>query len=271
LSTTFADRPCRILVVDDEIVVWEVIRNTLERPGRYLVYAPDGEKAISLALEEHFDLLIVDKNLPGITGLDVIRRAKSHDANIATLLITAYASRESAEEAMAIGVDDYLVKPFDVADLEDKVIEVLDSREKRKGRSIRSRPATTRCRVLICESDERIGRLMQEGVELLGHKAISVSKVSKILESLRAKDADALICELEILQRDNAEACFLRSTLLIHPEVNFIAVAMEHGLEGAVEAIHQGAQKVLYRPFLKKATDIARELEPFLGKTSGRT
>ncbi len=271
MSAAFVDRPCRILVVDDEVVVWEVVRNTLERPGMYLVYAPDGEKAISLALKEHFDLLIVDKNLPGITGLDVIRRAKAHDANIATLLITAYASRESAEEAMAIGVDDYIVKPFDVADLEAKVIEVLDRRDKRSRRSRSTRPVTARYRVLICESDERIGGLLREGVELLGHKAVPVRKVSRILESLRAKEADALICELEILQRDNAGACFLRSTLMIHPEVNFVAVAMEHGLEGAVEAIHQGAQKVLYRPFLKKAADVAAELESLLGRAPHRT
>lgn len=266
LGTSYRDRSRRILVVDDESVVWEVVRNCLERPGLYLVYAPDGETAISLAIEEHFDLLIVDKNLPGITGLDVIRQAKAHDSELATLVITAYASRESAEEAMAIGVDDYIEKPFDVADLESKVIEILDLRDKRNRVPDDPRPQNTGLQVLICEGDAHTAHLMREGVELLGHKVDTVEKVSRLLESLRVKEADVLICELDILQRDNAEACFLRSALLVHPEVSFIAVAREHGLEGAVEAIHRGAQKVLYRPLLKKAEDIACQLEPLLGK-----
>jgi DNA-binding NtrC family response regulator len=264
--------PSRILVVDDELVVWEVIRNVLDRPGFYLVYADDGEKAIAMLLKEPFDLLIADKNLPGVTGLDVIRSAKTKDNNIGTLLITAYASRESAEEAMAIGVDDYIVKPFETSDLENKVSEVLENRRKRIG--LVSSPVKSKTgskRVLVCEPNVTTRKNLVAGIKLLGHRPIEVDKVSNVLEMIRNKQAEALICDLEILERDNAEACFLRSTLLVNPGVRFVAVAGERGLGGAVEAIHHGAGKVIYRPLLKRDVDVFEALSAFLGKVSRAT
>ncbi|MBW1808808.1 MAG: response regulator [Deltaproteobacteria bacterium] len=264
--------PSRILVVDDELVVWEVIRNVLDRPGFFLVYADDGEKAIALLLKEPFDLLIADKNLPGVTGLDVIRSAKAKDETMGTLLITAYASRESAEEAMAIGVDDYIVKPFETSDLEDKVSEVLENRRKRIGQvSSPPKSKTGRLRVIICEPIEATRNKLISGIRLLGHLAFEVDKVSDVLEMIRNKQAEALVCDLGILERDNAEACFLRGTLLVNPGVRFVVVAGERGLGGAVEAIHHGAGKVIYRPLLKRDVDVFEALSAFLGRVNRAT
>ncbi len=257
--------PARILVVDDEQVVWEVIRNTLDQPGWYLHYAPDGERAIELLLQEHFDLVIADKNLPGITGLDVIRQAKVRDAAMATLMITAYASRESAEEAMAIGVDDYLVKPFGVSDLHEKVVEVLERRQRRREKPETSgRPALLRT-VLVCEPDAACRKIIAESVRLLGHRSVVVNDMVEVLEALRLRRADALVCALETIRSDDASACFLRSTLLVHPGVFLVAVVGERGLDGAVEAAHHSARRVLYRSHLVDARRVAEELQPLLG------
>jgi len=244
-------RPKRILVVDDERIVWDVISNALDKPGMYLVYAADGEEAIRLLLQEPFDLLIADKNLPGITGLDVIRRAKATDSSMATLLITAYASRESAEEAMAIGVDDYIVKPFDIQELQEMVTEVLDRRQELKRLpEVEKDGSQLVKRVMICEDRESSRQHLVNGVSSLGHKPLVASSISEVLEAVRKKEIDVLICDLAHMQRDDAEACFLRSTLLVRPDICFIAVAAERGLENAVGAIHHGARRVVYRPML---------------------
>jgi DNA-binding NtrC family response regulator len=258
-------RSSRILVVDDELVVREVVRNVLDKPGLYLVDAADGEQAISLLLKEPFDLLIADKNLPGITGLDVIRCAKAVDANIGVLLITAYASRESAEEAMAIGVDDYIVKPFELSDLEQKVDEVIELRWKRVSMTRTPEKSASRQVVLICDPNRDSQECLVDGVKLLGHKPRVVAKVAEVLEALRKKDVDSLICDLDLIRKDNAASCFLRSTLLVTPDIQFVAVARERGLEGAVEAIHHGAGHVIYRP-LKNGMAVAENLKAFLGK-----
>ncbi|RLB59158.1 MAG: hypothetical protein DRI34_02805 [Deltaproteobacteria bacterium] len=265
-ATDIKDRSSRVLVVDDEQVVWDVISNALERPGLYLVYAPDGEQALSLIFSESFDLIIADKNLPGITGLDVIRQARATDPLVSTLIITAYASRESAEEAMAIGIDDYLVKPFELQDLRTKVDELLDRRARR--RELARAPARPLLRrsVLVCEPGEKVRRLLVEGIRRLGHAVRAVQQVSEILDALREKTADVIVCSLEILQKDSAGGCFLRSGLLVRPDVILVTVANERGLQDAVQAAGHGSRRILYRSQLRNAGDVSEQLVDLLGR-----
>ena len=259
-------RSVRILVVDDEEIVRTVIREVLERPGWYLVEAEDGEQAIGMLLKEPFDLLIADKNLPGITGLDVIRRAKAVDPRMGTLLVTAFASRESAEEALALGIDDYLCKPFDMADLEAKVIEALERRDQRASLpDSEPPPMPMRLRVMVIDPEQRSRALLVEGIGLLGHRVKTADTLGRALEALRKKELDALVCDLRALNRDDASACFLRSALIMTPGVRFVAVAGSVGLDHAIQAVNRGARKVLYRP-LVSAEDVAGELREFLGE-----
>ncbi len=259
-------RSVRILVVDDEEIVRTVIREVLERPGWYLVEAEDGEQAIGLLLKEPFDLLIADKNLPGITGLDVIRRAKASDPRIGTLLVTAFASRESAEEALALGIDDYLCKPFDMSDLEAKVFEALERREQRAGVPEIEPLVPVSLRALVIDEEKRSQQLLVQGLTLLGHQARTVDSLGRALEALRKKELDVLVCDLRVLNRDDASACFLRSALIMTPGVKFVAVAGSIGLDSAIQAVNRGARKVMYRP-LVSAEDVADELREFLGAT----
>lgn len=259
------ERSVRILVVDDEEIVRAVIREVLERPGWYLVEAEDGEQAIGLILKEPFDLLIADKNLPGITGLDVIRRAKASDPRMGTLLVTAFASRESAEEALALGIDDYLRKPFDMSDLEAKVLEALERREQRANLTEVEPVLPVRLRAMVIDPEPRSRALLVAGIELLGHRVRTADALGRALEALRKKELDVLVCDLRALNRDDASACFLRSALIVTPGVRFVAVAGSVGLDHAIQAVNRGARKVMYRP-LVSAEDVADELRSFLGE-----
>ena len=84
---------CRVLVVDDEDLVISVIREVLQLRDLQISEASDGESAVERLRQERFDLVIADKNLPGINGLEVLRRAKDRDPTVATLLVTGYSSR----------------------------------------------------------------------------------------------------------------------------------------------------------------------------------
>jgi CheY-like chemotaxis protein len=257
----------RFLVVDDEDVVRSVVRSALERPGVFLVEAADGEEAIRLLLGEHFDLILVDKNLPGITGLDVIRRARAVHPKIGTLLITGFASRESAEEALALGVDAYLVKPFDVAELQDRVAETLGRRSTPVEAPPKAGLRIGRRRVLVCDPSPASAEILRAGVEMLGHQAELTMDLSRVIQAVREKRLDTLVCDLELISRNEASACFLRSTLWTAPQIGFVAVAAQRGLDGAIQAIQRGATQVVYRP-LGTATDVARNLEAFLGRAA---
>jgi Response regulator containing CheY-like receiver, AAA-type ATPase, and DNA-binding domains len=252
-------------VVDDEEVVRRVIRETLEKPGTFIVEAEDGETAIALLLSEPFNLIICDKNLPGITGLDVIRRAKAKDPKIATLLITGFASRESVEEAMAIGVDEYVIKPFDLPELERKVTEASERRDLRLKAESKQPVTAAHQQLLLCISDPVARDILKRASESLGYRVTYIDSLSDVLTHIRNKKIMALICQLELLNRDNATACFLRSTLLMSPGVIFVAVSSRCALGNAVTALHYGAGNIIYQPLPDLAT-LSNTLRKFLQK-----
>src|SRR5512147_251353 len=107
----------RILVVDDEEIVRESLGGWLEKDGYTVAVLPDGASALARLKEERWSILIVDLKMPGIDGLQVLERAKKNQPGLAVVMMTAYATVDTAVAAMKLGAYDYLVKPFDPEEL----------------------------------------------------------------------------------------------------------------------------------------------------------
>jgi two-component system response regulator PilR (NtrC family) len=122
-------RPPRILVVDDERSMRELLAIVLRREGYEVLLAENGRSAIELLDREPVDLLISDIKMPDLSGVEVLRAAKKIDQDILGIMITAFASTETAVEAMRLGACDYLSKPFDIDLLKMKVREKIENRQ----------------------------------------------------------------------------------------------------------------------------------------------
>ena len=122
----------RILVVDDERSMRELLAIVLRREGYDVLLAENGKAAIELLERESIDVLITDIKMPDMSGVDVLRAAKKTDQDILGIMITAFASTESAVEAMRLGACDYLSKPFDIDLLKMKVREKVENRQLRQ-------------------------------------------------------------------------------------------------------------------------------------------
>ena len=125
-------RPARILVVDDERSMRELLAIVLRREGYEVLLAENGRAAIDLLEREPVDLLISDIKMPDLSGVDVLRAAKKIDQDILGIMITAFASTDTAVEAMRLGACDYLSKPFDIDLLKMKVREKIENRQLRQ-------------------------------------------------------------------------------------------------------------------------------------------
>jgi two-component system, NtrC family, response regulator PilR len=125
-------RPPRILVVDDERSMRELLAIVLRREGYEVLLAENGRAAVAALERESVDLLISDIKMPDMSGVDVLRAAKKIDQDILGIMITAFASTETAVEAMRLGACDYLSKPFDVDLLKMKVREKIENRQIRQ-------------------------------------------------------------------------------------------------------------------------------------------
>ncbi|HEX6212970.1 MAG TPA: sigma-54 dependent transcriptional regulator [Methylomirabilota bacterium] len=102
-----------ILIVDDDEIFLRPLQRTLEVAGYDVLVAPSGEDAMERLKRDDVDLVLTDRRLPGMDGVELVRRVKSEHAEVAAVVMTAYGTIGSAVEAMRLGAEDYLVKPFD--------------------------------------------------------------------------------------------------------------------------------------------------------------
>jgi two-component system, NtrC family, response regulator AtoC len=107
----------RILVVDDEEIVRESLGGWLEKDGYTVGAMPDGKSALEKLRGERWTIMVVDLKMPGMDGLQVLEEAKKLQPDIAVVIMTAYATVDTAVSAMKMGAYDYLVKPFDPEEL----------------------------------------------------------------------------------------------------------------------------------------------------------
>jgi DNA-binding response OmpR family regulator len=114
-----------VLVVDDEPTIAEVVARYLERAGYRTRIAADGPRAIDAAAEQRPDLVVLDLMLPGIDGLEVMRRLRERDRATPVILLTAKGEESDRVIGLRLGADDYVVKPFSPAELVARVDAVL--------------------------------------------------------------------------------------------------------------------------------------------------
>lgn len=115
-----------VLVVDDEPTITEVVARYLERAGYRTRVAADGPRAIEMATSQRPDLVLLDLMLPGLDGLEVMRRLRELDRDrIAVILLTAKGDESDRVIGLRLGADDYVVKPFSPAELVARVDAVL--------------------------------------------------------------------------------------------------------------------------------------------------
>jgi DNA-binding NtrC family response regulator len=157
------ERPA-VLLVDDARVVLKVVERALSTVGFTLSVAENEEQALRLIEEEEFVCALIDRNLVGADGLDLIKRIRERQPRCACMLMTAYPSVPSAVEALRLGVVDYIQKPspdFDViADRVQSAIRLHHSREGgQRTRSALRAVDDLRREVLVRSAEELVATL----------------------------------------------------------------------------------------------------------------
>ena len=107
----------RILVVDDEEMIREMLFDVLSQAGYTAKTAKDGNDAIAQIENEPFEIVITDLKMPGMSGLELLQRVQKINPDICVLIITAYSTVESAVSAMKLGAYDYICKPFELEEM----------------------------------------------------------------------------------------------------------------------------------------------------------
>lgn len=143
----------KLLVIEDDEVVCEFVSSSFEQEGHVVDVASNGKDGLFLAMSESYDVLVVDRMLPGIDGLKVIRTIRASDIDTPILILSALADVAERVAGLEAGADDYLVKPFAFSELRARA-------------NVLSRRRSNSCREQ--ESELRVGDL---SLNLLTRKA----------------------------------------------------------------------------------------------------
>jgi DNA-binding NtrC family response regulator len=169
-------RPMRILFADDETSIQELMRIELPRLGHEATVCPDGRTALAALDRTAYDCVLVDLDMPGVGGLEVIARVRETAPDTETVIITGKSSVESAVTAVRQGVFDYLTKPCKLADIQAVLERVRKKRE-----------LTTRLRAL-----ERRVRRAEGATQLVGGSA-GLEQVRRLIDRVAGSEAAVLV------------------------------------------------------------------------------
>jgi DNA-binding NtrC family response regulator len=121
----------RILVVDDEEDIRRLISGYLTEMNYHVVTANDGQEALGKYMQTDFDLIISDRVMPKIDGLELLKKIRRMNKEIMFLMVTGYPAVESAVEAIKAGAYDYIVKPFNMEDVKLRIERALEKKSLR--------------------------------------------------------------------------------------------------------------------------------------------
>lgn len=127
--------PTHILVVDDEEPIRLTMSDLLRRRGYEVMTAETGESALALIHQRPFDLLLLDLKMPGLSGIDVAKRARERLPDAAIIILTGHGSLDSALDGLHLGVFDYMLKTSSPRDVLERVAAALAKQQEERRRS----------------------------------------------------------------------------------------------------------------------------------------
>ena len=127
----------RILIIEDDTLLAEAIADSLRALQADIRFAHSGAEAMTAWQTERFELVLLDIGLPGLSGLDVLKRLRQKDADTPVLMLTARDALEDRVRGLDLGADDYMVKPFDPRELEARARALLRRSSSGRGPNMR--------------------------------------------------------------------------------------------------------------------------------------
>ena len=127
-----AELPGRVLVIDDEPAVQDLLQRVLANAGHQVAVVDSAEAALIRLARDRFDVIVVDNNLPRMTGLELMSLVRDHHPELRAIMITAYNTPAVEARARALGVMSYVAKPFGIVTIVGAVDDAI--RDSRRGR-----------------------------------------------------------------------------------------------------------------------------------------
>ena len=207
----------KILLIEDEAKLVSIIQRDLHAEGHEISVALDGTTGLQMALKMEFQLIILDIMLPGMNGIEVCRQLRLADTKSAILLLTALGSTENVVTGLDSGADDYMVKPFSLAELNARI------------RTLARRNGNTGTNANLLQFGDVLINTSEKSVKRNERKIDLTATEYRLLEFL-VKNRNHTLSRIQILENVwNID--FNMGTNVVDVYINYLRKKLEHGDE----------------------------------------
>jgi CheY-like chemotaxis protein len=246
-TAAVAKRVPRVLVVDDEAVIRLMFKDLLGKEYE-VTEAATGEEAVTLLGAQPFDLVLGDKNLPGLSGLDLALKVKQSHPGVKFMLMTGYPSLVTAQQSVELGLVDYLTKPFDdIRIVRDKVRAALTA-------AVPQQRKANNKRIDVYEDNPLSARQISDALSTIGMEPNVLTEPKPGGAELPA----ALVMSWDFTPARGIDCITLARKLA--PGVPFVVLAEHLTMESALESLRGGAAACLPK-LLTDVKALSRELQ----------
>jgi CheY-like chemotaxis protein len=191
-------RPITVLVVDDEVLIRNLLGDTLGALGYITITAESYETAMAQLKAEHIDVVITDIIMPDESGMKLIKQVKSKYPRIPVLAISG--KQVSRHDVLEAGADGYLSKPFRIGVVEDLIQKTLNRHDIDK-----TRPTRPKKTILVVDDEPDVVSTLIESLEALGYQADGAGNGAEGLRMLEGNDYDLVITDIRMPEKNGIE------------------------------------------------------------------
>ncbi len=256
----------RVLTVDDSRAVRTIVRKQITDMGFEACEAEDGEQGLTRMQETAVDLVLLDVTMPVLDGPGMLARMRESGNKTPVIMLTSESKRSIVANAMKLGIDDYILKPFKPEELKAKIMTVLGASD--AGAEEEEEPAagvvaTAAAHgaapaarqfvdVMVIDDMENVGRKLRE--RLPAHMTMAAyNNAQSAIAACREKTARVVLIDNEL--PDVVPKVLTRQLRLLQPQAALLAMALRSANDLAKEMREEGFDDVLYKPFGQDVID----------------
>ena len=242
-----------ILIVDDEPLNRDVFSLILKKAGYLTQAVGNGKKAIELMELEHFNIVLLDINMPDINGIEVLKQIKSNNrtSDILVLMITAEHDNETVLKCIKLGAADYIKKPIEPGLLRSRVWRCLQKHRNFTGTEPDDRPAKekVRARILIVDDNEVHRALVQRRLAADEHFVLQAQNGKEAIDLLEKNNVDLILLDVVMPELDGFQTLKRIKACEKNRHIPILMVSADDSPESVERCLQAGAVDYILKPF----------------------
>lgn len=245
----------KILVIDDDGIIRDALENFLSRRGHHVLTASDGANGFLMFKNHGPDIVILDRELPLITGSQVLKKIRELSASIPVIILTGFDSPEDAVKYKELGASVFLSKGTGLGPLMESIDALLDAMPGQTAQSQRAdSPATqnhetagAKGKIIVADDDESIRSLLTRFLKKRGYCVITATNGTEAVEAVGRENPDMVLLDINMPKKNGLDA--LKELKALHPQVAVIMITGNEDMELAKECLRSGASDYIAKPF----------------------